>query len=275
MSNNHGGYRMFYINRFLISLILIIGMLFPCSGIANDSINIPILCYHNFNPVIPGSMTLNPGKFEAQLKWLKSNGFTVIPLKQAVEYLQGNRTTLPAKSVVITADDGWQSVYKYMVPLAKKYNIPVTLFIYPQTISQGKNAMTWDELRELQNTGLFDVQGHTYSHPNFKQERRRLSAANYQKFVSGELVRSKKILEEKMGKTITLLAWPFGIYDAYLENEAAKAGYLMAFSIDYHVANRNYKPMSQPRFMIIEAESMKTFTSIVNGANIKSHANNK
>ena len=81
--------------------------------------------------------------------------------------------------------------------------------------------------------------------------------------------RTKKILEEKLGNKITLLAWPFGIYDPYLEQEAAKAGYVMAFSIDAHTANRNYRPMAQPRFMIIEGQSMKTFMAIVNGVNAK------
>jgi peptidoglycan/xylan/chitin deacetylase (PgdA/CDA1 family) len=209
-------------------------------------------------------MNMTPQKFEAQLKWIKDNGFTIVPLKDVVEYLQGTRASLPAKPVVITADDGWKSVYTYMFPIIRKYNIPVTLFIYPQTISEGKNAMTWGELKELQQTGLFDIQGHTYSHPNFKQEKKKLSPANYAKSVQVELANSKKILEEKMGSKITLLAWPFGIYDPYLEQQAANAGYVMAFSIDARPANRSYKPMAQPRFMIVDGQSMKTFAAIVN-----------
>lgn len=269
-----GCYMLFFI-RLFYCLFFIALLLFPYRTFADESINIPILCYHNFNPTVPGSMNLTPEKFEAQLKWLKDNGFTVIPLKEAVEYLQGTRTSLPAKSVVITADDGWQSIYTYIFPLVRKYNVPVTLFIYPQTISQGKNAMTWDELKELQHTGLFDIEGHTYWHPNFKQEKKRLSASAYEKFVQVQLVNSKKILEEKLGNKITLLAWPYGIYDNYLEQVAAKAGYVMAFSIDDHTANRNYKTMAEPRFMIIESESMKTFAAIINGANVKSQVSVK
>lgn len=258
-----------FIYWLLLTLSFTLTLLFANSSFADDSINIPILCYHNFNPTVPGSMTITPQKFETQLQWLKENGYTVIPLKQVVEYLQGKRPSLPAKAVVITADDGWQSQYVYLLPLARKYNIPITLFIYPQTISQGKNAMTWDELKELQKTGLFDIQGHTYWHPNFKQEKKRLSAAEYDKFVKVQLVNSKKILEDKLGTKITLLAWPFGIYNSYLESEAAKAGYEMAFSIDDHTANKNFRPMAQPRFMIIEGRTMKTFAAIVNGANTK------
>lgn len=257
---------MLFIKKLCYLILLISTFVFSSPLFANNIINVPILCYHNFNPTKPGSMNLTPQKFEEQIKWLKENGFTIVPLNEVVEYLQGTRASLPAKSVVISVDDGWESAYTYLSPIVQKYKIPVTLFIYPETISNGKNAMTWDQLTELQKTGLFDIQGHTYSHPNFKHERKALSASAYEKFVKKELVNSKKILEDKLGKKITLLAWPFGIYDDYLEQEAANAGYVMAFSIDARTANKSYKPMAQPRFMIIDAQSMKTFTALVKQA---------
>jgi peptidoglycan/xylan/chitin deacetylase (PgdA/CDA1 family) len=257
--------------RLLYPLLLLISILFSYAAIADEKINIPILCYHNLNPTVRGSMNMTPAKFESQVKWLKDNGFSIIPLKDAVEYLQGKRDSLPAKSVVITADDGWQSVYTYMYPLVRKYNIPVTLFIYPETISNGKHALTWDELKELKQSGYFDIQGHTYSHQNFKQEKKHLSAASYENFVKNELVNSKKILEDKLDIKVTLLAWPFGIYDSYLEEQAKNAGYAIALSIDAKTANRSYRPMAQPRFMIVDGLTMKSFTAIANEANYKLH----
>lgn len=251
--------------RLLSYLFLILTFIFPCATLADTKINIPILVYHNLS-MIPGSMNMTPAKVEAEIKLLKDNGFTIIPLKEAVEYLQGTRASLPSKAVVITADDGWESDYKYLFPIVKKYNIPVTLFIYPETISAGKNALTWDQLKEMQATGLFDVQGHTYSHPNFKVMKRHLSPDKYATFVTKELVSSKKILEDKMNKKIDYLAWPFGIYDDYLEAQAANAGYVMAFTIDARTANKSFKPMAQPRFMIIDAQNMKMFANIVNRA---------
>lgn len=252
-----------------LSYCFILWMLFlPLTVFATPNQNIPILCYHNLS-AIPGSMNMTPQKFESQVKWLKDNGYQIVPLKEVVAYLQGKRASLPDKAVVITADDGWQSAYKYMSPIVKKYNIPVTLFIYPATISEGKNAMTWNELKELQQTGLFDIQSHTYWHPNFKQEKRKRSAESYQQFVTNQLANSKKVLEEKMGVKITLLAWPFGIYDNYLEQAAANAGYEMAFTIDARPANKTFRPMAQPRYMIIDSQSMKTFAGIAGTANTK------
>jgi len=250
--------------RILFKIIFLFIAIGSTLVFAENSTRVPILTYHNFNPTIPGSMSITPEKFATQLKWLKENGYTVIPLKDLVSYLQGKDISLPAKAVVITADDGWESVYTYMLPLVRKYNIPVTLFIYPLTISHGAHALTWEQLKELQKTGLFDIQSHTYWHPNFKQEKRRLSASEYQKLVHVQLFNSKKILEDKLGTKVTLLAWPYGIYDDYLEQEAIKAGYIMAFSIDDRHTDKSENPMAQPRYMIVGAQSMKTFAVIMN-----------
>jgi peptidoglycan/xylan/chitin deacetylase (PgdA/CDA1 family) len=262
---------MLFSKRLLNYVLLLMSILFSCAATADEKINIPILCYHNLNPTVRGSMNMTPAKFESQIKWLKDNGFTIIPLKDAVDYLQGKRDSLPAKSIVVTADDGWQSDYAYMYPIVRKYNFPMTLFIYPETISNGKHALTWEELKELKQSGYFDIQGHTYSHQNFKHEKKQLSPANYEKFVKNELVNSKKILEDKLNIKVTLLAWPFGIYDSYLEEQAKDAGYTMAFSIDAKTANRSYRPMAQPRFMIVDGLTMKSFTVIANEANYKLH----
>lgn len=256
---------MLLFKRSFYFILILFSSLFLNITFAYQPERIPILCYHNFNPSIPGSMNLTPQRFEMQLRWLKDNGYTIIPLKEAVEYLQGTRASLAEKPVVITIDDGWKSAYTYAFPIIKKYNIPVTLFIYPETISNGKNTLTWEQLKELQASGLVDIEGHTYSHPNFKIEKRSLSPANYEKFVKGELEKSKNILENKLGTKITLLAWPFGIYDNYLEQAAKDSGYTMAFSIDAHTANKTYRPMSQPRFMILQDQTMKTFENSVKG----------
>lgn len=253
------------INYFLLKGLLLALCLFSSAAMATDSIRVPILTYHNFDPSNPGSMGITTARFEEQLKWLKDNDYTVIPLQELVGYLQGARSSIPEKSVVITADDGRLSVYTYMWPLVRKYNIPVTLFIYPSSISNAKYAMTWEQLKELQKTGQFDIQGHTHWHPNFKQEKKRLSAEGYQKVLDAQFAFAKKVVDGKLGTNITLLAWPFGIYDPHLEDEASKAGYAMAFSIDARHASKEENRMTQPRYMIVAGQSMKTFAAIVTG----------
>lgn len=254
--------------RYMIRLFIAILSTLYCwntIALADNQISVPILTYHRLAPSVTDSMTITTTAFESQLKWLKDNQYTVIPLKTLVNYLQGEGPPPPSKSVVITADDGHKSVYTQMLPLVRQYNIPVTLFIYPSAISNAQYALTWEQLKELQQTGLFDIQGHTFWHPNFNHEKKKLSPVDYQKFVETQLSKSKTVLEKKSDTQVTLLAWPFGIYNDELEKAAEKAGYVMAFSIDARHAKKSENPMAEPRYMIVSSDSMKEFTSIVAG----------
>lgn len=226
---------------------------------------IPVLCYHRCGAEIKDSMTIHTKDFAAQLDWLIKNGYSVITLDTAARYIKGEIKSIPAKSIVITADDGHKSVYSDMAPIIKKYKVPVTLFIYPSAISNAKYAMTWDQLRELEATKLFHVESHTYWHPNFKREKKTLSKEEYEKSVHAQLYKSKATLEKKMGHGIKYLAWPFGIYDQDLLVKAKEAGYDMAFSIDNHHMKAGIDNMAQPRYMIIDGYNLKRFESISSG----------
>jgi peptidoglycan/xylan/chitin deacetylase (PgdA/CDA1 family) len=232
---------------------------------AADQISVPVLVYHRFGPTVADSMTTTTKVFESQLQWLKDHQYTVIPLRTLVNYLQGQGPPPPPRSVVITADDGHKTVYSEMLPLVRKYHIPVTLFIYPSCISNASYAMTWEQLKKLQETGLFDLQSHTFWHPNFKRDKKKLKPAEYQKEVDTQLAKSKAVLEKHFGTKVDLLAWPFGIYDDNLEKEAEKAGYVAAFSIDRRNDNESAKIMAQPRYLMANGDGVKGFEAIVTG----------
>jgi len=251
----------------VISIIAIVLCLTTPGSMAQEPVSVPVLCYHRFGPTVPDSMTVTTRGFTEQLQWLKDSGYTVIPLKTLVSYLRGEGPAPPAKSVVITADDGHKSVFTEMLPIVQKFQIPVTLFLYPSCISNryAPYAMTWEQLKELQQTGLFDMQGHTFWHPNFKREKKKLKPEEYQKLVQTQLSKSKNVLEKKLGTKIEYLAWPYGIYDDYLESEAQKAGYVAAFSIDRRNADKSEKIMSQPRYLMQNGDGVKGFAAIVSG----------
>lgn len=244
--------------------MLVVG--FCCSAaLAGDQVTVPVLCYHRFGPTVADSMTVTTKVFESQLQWLKDHQYTVIPLRTLVNYLRGQGPPPPEKSVVITVDDGHKTVFTEMQPLVRKYNIPVTLFLYPSCLSNASYALTYEQLKQLQATGLFDMQGHTFWHPNFKKEKKKLKPAEYQKLVDTQLMKSKAVLEKKLGTTVDLLAWPFGIYDADLERDAAKAGYVAAFTIDRRNASLSEKIFEQPRYLMTNGDGLKNFEAIVSG----------
>jgi len=231
----------------------------------SPAIRIPILLYHRFGPEISDSMTVTTNVFETQLKYLKDNGYTVIPLRQLVDYALRKRQAPSPRSVVIVVDDGHKSVYTDMLPLIKKYRIPVTLFLYPSAISNASYAMTWEQIKELKKTGLFEFQSHTYWHPNFKKDKKRLSPAEYEKLVQMQLKKSKERLERELGTKIDMLAWPFGIYDDHLAAKAAEAGYVAAFTIERHHASASDNIMMLPRYLMTNTDRGKVFEGIING----------
>jgi peptidoglycan/xylan/chitin deacetylase (PgdA/CDA1 family) len=216
-------------------------------------------------PTVADGMTMTTAVFESQMKYLHDNGYRVIPLRQLVDYYRGKAPAPAPKSVVIVEDDAHKSVYSHMLPIIRKYHYPVTIFCYPSAISNAKYALTWDQLRELKKTGLFDVQSHTYWHPNFKKERKKLTPQALDAFVTTQLKKSKAKLETELGGKVDLLAWPFGIYDDYLLKKAVETGYVATFSIERRHATPQDNIMKLPRYLLVNADSGKAFSQLLEG----------
>lgn len=255
--------------QFFRPLLLVVLLCVPFPALSADSFRVPILLYHRLGPTVADGMTITTTVFESHMKYLHDNGYTVIPLRRLVDHYLGKAPAPPPKSVVIVADDGHKSVYEYMLPVIRGYRYPVTLFIYPSAISNAKYAMTWDQLRELKKTGLFDLQSHTYWHPNFKREKRKLTPEAYEKLVETQLKKAKVKIESETGGQVNLLAWPFGIYDDYLLKKAAQAGYVATFTIERRHATPSDPVMKLPRYLLINADSGKAFSQLLEGKAVK------
>ena len=244
----------------LISSFFLVLALSSSRGETGESI--PILAYHRFGPVVADSMTVTTAALESHLQWIQDHGYRVIPLRDLVlRYFKAGAPP-PARSLAITVDDGHISVYTDLFPLAKKYRIPLTLFLYPSAISNASYAMKWDQLREMKGSGLVDFQSHTYWHPNFKKEKARLSPEEYEKFVNIQLQKSKVKLERELEKQVDLLAWPFGIYDPWLMAKAEAAPYAAAFTIERRPASPTDLRMALPRYLITDADRGQAFEEI-------------
>jgi len=211
---------------------------------------VPILLYHRFGPEVADSMTVTTSYFASQLKYFKDQGHTVIPLRRLVDYLLGKGPSIPPRSLVVTADDGHKSVYTDMFPLLKKYHAPATLFLYPSALSNAPYAMTWEQLKDMKATGLVDLQSHTFWHPNFKKEKRKLGTEEYENLVASQLKKAKVRLEKEFNARVDMLAWPFGIYDEGLMRQATAAGYVAAFTMERRDAAPADNLMALPRYLI-------------------------
>jgi len=256
--------------RVITRLMLVaVTVFFSLSAYAAESFRVPVLLYHRFGATVADGMTITTPVFEAQMKYLHDNGYTVIPLRQLIDHYRGKAPAPGPKSVVIVEDDAHKSVYSDMLPIIKKYRYPVTIFAYPSAISNAKYAMTWEQLRELTKTGLFDIQSHTYWHPNFKKERKKLTPSALDLLVKTQLQKSKSRLETELGSKVDMLAWPFGLYDDYLISKATEAGYNATFTIERRHATAADSVLKLPRYLLVNADSGKAFVQLLEGNAVK------
>ena len=183
-------------------------------------IKVPILMYHyieiNPNPTgDPGRSRLlvTPANFEAQLKYLRDNGWTTVTLDDLISYF-ANPQLMPAKPVILTFDDGYQDFYDNAWPLLKKYHDKATIYVislggHPGACGnnfwQPNFYMTDAELRELASTTLITVGAHTEDHCSLKGKP---EATQWQ-----EILGSKTELEAIIGKPVRDFAYPYGSFD--------------------------------------------------------------
>jgi peptidoglycan/xylan/chitin deacetylase (PgdA/CDA1 family) len=233
------------------------------SSSLEPEIQVPILVYHRFGPTARNEMTVTTAVFQSQMQQLVTHGYTVISLQRLIAYFLGNGAPPPACSVVITADDGHRSIYTDMAPVVEKYGLPVTLFVYPSAISNAAWALIWEQLEQLKATGLFDIQSHTFWHPNFREERKRLDPVAYERFVEFQLTRSKAVLERRLGIRVNMLAWPFGIYDDRLMRQAQQAGYVAGFTLERRAATPHEPLLALPRYLVLNSDSGLNFERLL------------
>lgn len=230
------------------------------------TLSVPILVYHRFGAEVTDSMTVRTATFADQLAQIEAGGYRVIPLRQLVEHLLGRAPPPPPRALVITVDDAHRSVYTELMPLARRHHLPLTLFVYPSAISNAAYAMTWEQLKALRDSGLVDIQSHTYWHPNLLRERRQRTPEDYARFADWQLQRPREVLEHKLGGRVDLLAWPFGLQDADLRARARRAGYVAAFSLEGRPVHAGDDPMALPRYLITDALRPAAFTAILRQA---------
>jgi peptidoglycan/xylan/chitin deacetylase (PgdA/CDA1 family) len=134
------------------------------------------------------------------------------------------------RTAIITFDDGFYSMYSIMLPISRRFHIPVTLFVYLDRIrSRGDKILTWKKLRELDASGI-DIQSHTITHVDLTK----ITADKMgQKRLYDEIYMSKRVLELYLGKRVEYFAFPYGRYNVQLVELAKMAGYKRVFSTEF------------------------------------------
>jgi len=210
--------------------------------------NIPVLMYHHVNPR-GNFINVTPEKFEAHMRYLDKHGFTTLHTDEFQAILNGQKMP-PKKPVMITFDDGWLDNWIFAFPALKKYGMKAVIFVITSLIpekgrrqrsDEGKVAglpkhtecermigagsasevmVSWEEIREMTETGLIEIQSHTHTHRRFDK----LYADRMERnsFLKQDLQISKNIIEERSGRLCNAVCWPWGKYKSdYIETAQA------------------------------------------------------
>jgi len=199
-------------------------------GLSADGFQtIPILTYHRFAESCNSPLCMPRKTFELQMRYLRENDYHVITAEELMAYLE-YRQGLPKKSVLITMDDGYRSVYNIAYPILKEFGYTATLFVYTSFVGVSKMAITWNQLKEMKADG-FMIGSHTIFHSDLTQPKEGEPEPEFMARIKEELYGSKKILDQKLEQKTFFLAYPFGYYDQRSIQMARKAGYKVAMSV--------------------------------------------
>ncbi|WP_342776154.1 polysaccharide deacetylase family protein [Leptospira gomenensis] len=220
---------------------------------------VPVLCYHHLaaegGPM--GGYNLHPDLLEEQFKFLKAAGYKTVRLDQFYAYINGKKPSdFPEKPILLTFDDGSKTHLEVLVPLLKKYGFTASIFIYPTIISSGKKYyMTWEQLKSALDSGVLDLGSHTLYHPKLPTMSRTL--------IRKQLLESKQILEQKTGRKVVDLAYPFGLFDPRVIEEAKEIGYRMAFTVNPGKNVPGVPVYNVHRSLVPWGQSQSAFNSIL------------
>ena len=216
------------------------GLLFSIAKASNSAV---ILMYHRFGENNYPSTNIRLNQFNEHIKELSSGGYTVLPVKKIIRAIQKG-LVLPEKTIGITIDDGYRTVYTTAWPRLRKAGFPFTVFIATGSINNGSSTyMSWDQIRELKNQGV-TIGAHTLSHnhmPTTSLNRNTL-----------ELNNSSSKMKAEIGYVPEMFAYPFG--EASLENIklVRRKGFKIAFGQHSGVVNPSTNFGYIPRFSFNE-----------------------
>jgi peptidoglycan/xylan/chitin deacetylase (PgdA/CDA1 family) len=189
-----------------------------------------ILGYHAVSAGWESPLAVTEEALFRQLACLRKRGYEGFTFAESERLRRRGR--LPARSVVVTFDDGFASVLK-ACPILAEVGYPATVFVVAEFTQLGKPLrwpgldgvvleelapLSWADLESLVDAG-WEVGSHTMSHP--------LLTLLEDKMVAAELEESRRVITQRVG-TCETLAYPYGIADARVAAHARAAGYLGA-----------------------------------------------
>lgn len=269
---------------------------------------VPVLCYHYFREGLTplrflrvlGAVLLNmptlPDKdywttplpeFERQMRWLHEQGYRTISLDELSDWMDG-RAPRPERAVVLTFDDGDESIARLAAPVLRRYGFHATVFLLTgragQTGWNDIDFVDWPELRALEAEGVFRVESHTHdmhtklrlrgeSVPRFLVSARDAAGRlSLESPLGADLEASRAAIRRELGREARYLAWPFGFGDGAVDSLAHRAGFRRLLTLnpqrnlrDFRSAMEEDPPDGLGRYTVTARTSFRVFRLMVEG----------
>lgn len=223
----------------------------PLNGIV-----VPIIMYHQVKDNGLGNDVISPEELESDLKFLKDNHYNTITMTQLIDYVY-NKKEIPQNPVILSFDDGYLSTYLNVYPLLKEYNMKIVLSVIGKSIDEFSNVcdeninyshVTWDEVKEMQISGLVEIQNHSYNlHKNTKgrygcYQMENESLEQYEKFLSNDLDSLQKQIMSVTGTFPNTFTYPYGKYNDKTEAIVKKLGFKATLTCKFGINVINHNP---------------------------------
>jgi peptidoglycan/xylan/chitin deacetylase (PgdA/CDA1 family) len=240
---------------------------------AAPDIPVPVLMYHSVSDAPTAStqaLSVRPAMFAAQLRYLRQQGFGGLTFGELCQRRRSGQP-LPARPIVLTFDDGYADLIEEALPIMIEQGFPATVFVttgwlrgaarFAAGTPPGR-MLSWRQLAELSSAGV-EIGAHSHSHPQLDQ----ISKPK----LRNELASSRRLLEDRLGRPVCSLAYPYGYSSKRVRAVAREIGYLQAAVVANAVATSDCDPFGVPRLTIGRSTSLAVFAQVANQQRIRLH----
>ncbi len=190
---------------------------------------LPVITYHRISLATTNDMTVTPELFRRHMQFLADNNYSSITMDQWCDTVL-NGKKLPAKPVMITFDDAWETQYKNALPILNEFGFKATFYAYTAVVGN-RTTMTYNQLSNLVQQG-HNVGCHSATHSNLTKPFKSEDAEKFRARLIRETVDAKKTIETNIGFPVKHFCYPYGYYNTNLIAMLKKAGFISGVTVN-------------------------------------------
>lgn len=219
--------------------------------------SVRILVYHHF-ATTENATTITPARLDEHLGALARAGYQLITPAQFEAYL-GGKADVPARSILLTIDDGYESIYHLARPVLVKHQAPALVFLVTGQVDRPLQGalpkLSRAQIRTLTETGLFTFGGHGSNHGNPKiDDHSNLAVSTpgepvqlFYDRVEADLSEMQALLAA-VGGAGAHFAFPYGDVSASLDAQLVRQGVRYAYTTQPGIVTPETDRLRLPRY---------------------------